>query len=127
NEEELWNHFSYVKVKSGKKSDQFDMTKNKNKETDSAHQKIIEEEPRENSKVVIEGKKQEYETTYPVIIKKGDRYFYGVDTIRASEAVLFGEVLHEIFEVDHEERNPAYIQLKDVHPLVDYKNVKAIA
>src|SRR5699024_9419922 len=126
NSEQLGDHFSFVKPKGGKEIDQLVMTNDKDKETDSAPQKIIEVEPRENSKVVIEGKKQEDETTYPVMIKKGDRYFYGVDTIRASEAVLFGEVLHEIFEVDHEEKNPAYIQLKDVHPLVDYKDVKDI-
>src|SRR5699024_11861639 len=105
--EQLGNHFSLDKPKCGKEIDHLVMTNDKDKETDSAHQKIIGVEPRENSKFVIEGKKQEDETTYPVMIKKGDRYFYGVDTIRASEAVLFGEVLHEIFEVDHEEKNPA--------------------
>lgn len=60
------------------------------------------------------------------MVKKENQYYYAVNTISSKKSILFGEVLHDIFNVHHDTKHPAYIRLEDVHPLVDPNNLKQI-
>ncbi|MCM3669759.1 polysaccharide deacetylase family protein [Mesobacillus maritimus] len=64
---------------------------------------------------------------YPLFIKKDNAYYFASENIDTSFSLVLGEVLHEVFQVNHPESHPAYLRLEDVHPLADPKILKEIA
>ncbi|ELK48629.1 DUF2334 domain-containing protein [Halobacillus sp. BAB-2008] len=61
---------------------------------------------------------------YPLLLQKGDYYYYAADELTLDDMIVFGEVLHYILEIDHLKEHPAYFRLEDVHPLLDPKLLK---
>jgi len=127
NSEQLGNQFSFMEPQHERGIDQIMLTKKPEQLLEDVPQVIIDITLKEGVDILIEGKKSGESASYPVMIQKNNHYFYSIDTIWADEVVLFGEVLHDIFGVTHEDEHPAYIRLEDVHPLVDPKNVEEIA
>ena len=127
NSEQLGDHFSFIDPKHERGIDQLSLTNNPEQFLEDVPQEIIDLRLNEDVDILIEGKKKDAQVSYPVMVQKNDHYYYGIDTIWADEVILFGEVLHDVFEVAHDDKHPAYIRLEDVHPLVDPKNVEEIA
>ncbi|WLR54364.1 polysaccharide deacetylase family protein [Mesobacillus subterraneus] len=65
--------------------------------------------------------------TYPLFIRNENNYFFSSDRIDSLFSVYLGEVLHDVFNADHERENPAYLRLEDIHPLTDPYVLKEIA
>lgn len=88
---------------------------------------IVEVEASNKSEILIHGQLNNNENNHPVLIKQGNRYYYAFDTFDSRQVTLFAEALHDIFQIDHEEKYVGYIRLEDVHPLVDPEPLKEIA
>lgn len=88
---------------------------------------IVEVEASNKSEILIHGQLNNNENNHPVLIKQGNRYYYAFDTFDSRQVTLFAEALHDMFQIDHEEKYVGYIRLEDVHPLVDPEPLKEIA
>lgn len=88
---------------------------------------IVEVEASNKSEILIHGQLNNNENNHPVMIKQGNRYYYAFDTFDSRQVTLFAEALHDMFQIDHEEKYVGYIRLEDVHPLVDPEPLKEIA
>lgn len=88
---------------------------------------MIEIEPDEGAEILINGRMKQERVDYPVLVKEDQNFFYTFDTLDSRQSILFAEMLHEVFEADHEHGYTGYIRLEDVHPLVDPKPLKEIA
>ncbi|MFC4404949.1 DUF2334 domain-containing protein [Gracilibacillus xinjiangensis] len=64
---------------------------------------------------------------YPLFIQKDHTYYYASSEMEPPLTIFLGEVLHEVFQEDHETAHPAYIRLEDVHPMVDHNKLLDIA
>lgn len=91
------------------------------------YQEVIDMKVSADAQVLIEGTKADTKEIVPVMVQKKDKYFYGIDMSGYEENKLFGEVLHDVFDVQHEDERLAYIRLEDVHPLVESENMQEIA
>ena len=56
---------------------------------------------------------------HPLLVKSHSNYYYADSEISLEDAILMGEVLHQVFEKDHKESHPAVIRLEDVNPRLD--------
>lgn len=92
-----------------------------------AETNIVHIEPRDGTEILMNGHKEDALIDYPVMVKKGQNYYYAFDTFDSTQGILFAEMLHDVFQVEHEEKYTGYIRLEDVHPLVDPKPLKEIA
>ncbi|WP_028783912.1 DUF2334 domain-containing protein [Thalassobacillus devorans] len=57
--------------------------------------------------------------SYPLFIQNQSNYYYADYNLAISDAILLGEVLHEVFDVEHQNIHPAAMRLEDVNPLLD--------
>ncbi|GGM39824.1 hypothetical protein GCM10011351_27460 [Paraliobacillus quinghaiensis] len=64
---------------------------------------------------------------YPLMVRKDSAYYFATSTIGPPLSPYLAEVLHEVFNIEHQETHPGYIRLEDVHPLVEAEKVVAIA
>lgn len=126
NSEKLGDKFIFVNPLQEQVIDQLTLTSSKIT-MDITGRYIIGINPTAGTEIILEGKKTEETSTYPVMIKNQFQYYYAVDDMYFQESILFGEVLHDIFQTYHDATHPAYIRLEDVHPLVDPANVRDIA
>lgn len=126
NSDQLGEHFQFITPLHENEIEQLQLSANPFLKQE-VHQEVIDIKLAEEVHVLIEGKKADTNETVPVMVQEKDHYFYGIDMSGYEENKLFGEVLHDVFDVQHTDENPAYIRLEDVHPLVDQKNVEEIA
>ncbi|MFK2826439.1 polysaccharide deacetylase family protein [Bacillus sp. B190/17] len=127
NSDQLGDQFSFINPLHEREINQLTLTSSKEKKLDLDHQNIVDTQLTKNAEILLEGKKVGDTTAYPVMVKKQNHYYCAFDSMSSRESILFGEVLHDIFQPDHTAKHPAYIRLEDVHPLVDPKNIKEIA
>lgn len=127
NSDMLGDQFHFVTPLHEKEINEVYLTSKKDEALNVISQKIIEMKVTEDSEIVLEGKNVKESTTYPILVKNKNRYYYAVDSIDSQKSILFGEILHDIFNVNHEEKHLAYIRLEDIHPLVNPENMKQIA
>jgi len=127
NSDQLGDKFAFVTPLHEREVNQVNLTSNKEDVFDVISQNIIHIEVTEDTEIVIEGKKIGDIISYPILVKNENHYFYAVDSISSQKSILFGEILHDIFNANHDAKHPAYIRLEDIHPLVDPENVRQIA
>lgn len=123
----LGDQFSFVTPLHEREINELYITNKKGERLDVRRENIIEIKVTEDTEILIEGKKTGDRTSYPVFVKNDQRYYYAVDHLASQKSVLFAELLHDVFNVHHEAKHPAYIRLEDIHPFVDYENVRQIA
>lgn len=126
NSEQLGDQFEFINPLHEKVVEQLYFTNNLEKTWAIVPEYIIEIALVEGTEVLVEGKQQGETTTYPVLVKNNHNYYLAIDNLNGQKKMVLGEILHEIFQVNHQEARPAYIRLEDIHPLVDPENVKAI-
>jgi len=126
NSEHLGDQFRFINPLHEKVVDQLSFTNNVEKRWEIVPEYVIEIEALEVGDVLVEGKQQGDSATYPVIVKNNQNYYLAIDNLNGEKKVILGEILHDIFQAEHEEERPAYIRLEDIHPLVDPKNVEEI-
>lgn len=127
NSDQLGDKFAFVTPLHEREVNQVNLTSNKEDVFEVISQNIIHIEVTEDTEIVIEGKKIGDIISYPILVKNENHYFYAVDSISSQKSILFGEILHGIFNANHDAKHPAYIRLEDIHPLVDPENVRQIA
>lgn len=64
---------------------------------------------------------------HPLVVRQNENYYYASEDIQGQLTIVLGEVLHEVFQTEHQNLHPAYIRLEDVHPKVDPDKLLAIA
>lgn len=79
-----------------------------------------------NTQVLIQAKHGK-KYVFPMLVNSNNTYYYATETLAAPFDRFLAEVLHEVFEEQHDNVHPAYIRLEDVHPLVEPKKLMAIA
>lgn len=126
NVEQLGDQFEFLDIKHEVTIDQLDDTTTHDSLAIS-QTAIVEVEASNKSEILIHGQLNNNENNHPVLIKQGNRYYYAFDTFDSRQVTLFAEALHDIFQIDHEEKYVGYIRLEDVHPLVDPEPLKEIA
>ena len=126
NPERLGDQFSFVEPNHEVTINQISFTKG-DSSLDITKQYIIEIEVEEGTETIINGRMKQEEADYPVMVKKEDDYYYAFDMLDSQQAILFAEMLHDVFGADHEHGYTGYIRLEDVHPLVDPKPLREIA
>lgn len=126
NAEHLGDQFTFVNPLHESVIEQLSFTNSVEKSWEIVPEYIIEIETLENEDILVEGKQQGSPKTYPVVVKKDHNYYLAIDNLNGEKKVIVGEILHEIFQVVHEEVRPAYIRLEDIHPLVNPQKVKEI-
>lgn len=125
NSDKLGDKFAFVTPLHEREVNEVYLTNNKESVLDVISQNIIHIEVTEDTEILLEGRKIGETTSYPILVKKQNQYYYAVDNISSQKSILFGEILHDAFNVNHA-KHPAYIRLEDIHPLVDPENVKQI-
>lgn len=126
NSEQLGSRFTFLKPLHEITINQLS-TKSTDKTLDIPKLYAIEIEVSEGTEVLINGRMRGDGKSYPIMVEKKGSYYYGLDTIDSSQAMLFAEALHDVFKIEHEKIHPGYIRLEDVHPLMDPKPLKEIA
>jgi uncharacterized protein YdaL len=81
--------------------------------------------PTKETEVLITGTSNG--TSYPVMIRNKEYYYFASDNIDSIFSLYLGEALHEVFKADHSSGHPAYLRLEDVHPLTDASILREIA
>lgn len=127
NTEKLGDHYSNLNPKNNREVNEIWLTEEESKFQKEIYKEIIDITVSDDTEILIEGKKDGEDETYPVMVKKEDHYFYASDDLLSDKVILFGEMLHDVFGVNHDEEHPAYIRLEDIHPFVEVSNVKEIA
>ncbi len=67
---------------------------------------------------------------FPMFVKNQNNYYFASSLLKPPFSLVFAEVLHEVFveePLTNFGEHPGYIRLEDVHPMVDPKEVMAIA
>ncbi|WP_099159151.1 polysaccharide deacetylase family protein [Virgibacillus ndiopensis] len=67
------------------------------------------------------------ENVYPLFVKNKQNYYYASSDIKPPLSIYLGEVLHEVFDEEHENVHPGYIRLEDIHPMVNVEKLMAVA
>ncbi|MHA6252941.1 DUF2334 domain-containing protein [Oceanobacillus sp. CAU 1775] len=126
NSELLGDQFEFLMPKHEVTIDQLSITSTDNI-LDITKSNIIHFDIGVGSEILINGRMKDIQVNYPVMVKKNRNYYYAFDSFDSTQATLFAEKLHDVFQADHEKKYTGYIRLEDVHPLVDPKPLREIA
>ena len=126
NSEHLGNHFSFINPLHEVIVDQLYDEKNKTTKLEITPEYMNQVELQGKNDVLLWGTLENENKAYPIAVKNGKNLYIAVDNFSAPKYVLIGEVLHGVFENEHEAAHPAYMRLEDIHPLVDPQKVKEI-
>ena len=126
NTEKLGQRFNFIDTRHEINIDQISIT-GTNKTLDISESSIVEVEPDQGSEILMSGLMKSENINYPVMVRHERNYYYAFDYLDSRQSTLFAELLHDVFQVDHEHAYTGYIRLEDVHPLVDPEPLKEIA
>ncbi|MCM3067542.1 polysaccharide deacetylase family protein [Priestia flexa] len=126
NSDMLGDQFDFLMPKHEVLIDQISLTSS-NGSLDISLSNVVHFDTDDESEILINGRMKDEGVDYPVMVKAERNYYYAFDSFDSTQAILFAEMLHVVFEVDHEEKYSGYIRLEDVHPLVDPKPLREIA
>ena len=127
NFEQLGGRFAFVRQLEEITIDEMYLSVNQDRKLEVKEQNIIGIEPMEGTEILIEGKNKAVESSHPIMVKNQNYYYLALDNISIQNSILFGEILHDFFQVNHSAIHPGYIRLEDVHPLVDPEPIREIA
>lgn len=127
NANQLGEHFSFISYEHEVEINSLYLTENKEQKLEDLSLETVEVHPEQDAETLMKGKNESEDKTYPVMVQQDNHFYYSIDTMYSNEVVLFGEALHDIFEVNHEDTHPGYIRLEDIHPAVDTDKLKKIA
>lgn len=122
----LGDHFSFIEQKHEVMIDQISIAGTDN-QLNIFESMIVHIEPTDDSETIITGRLKDERVDYPVMIRNENHYYYAFDSFDSTNALLFAEVLHDIFQVEHEGKYTGYLRLEDVHPMVDPEPLSEIA
>ncbi|GAA0308469.1 uncharacterized protein YdaL [Gracilibacillus halotolerans] len=126
NAERLGDQFAFIEPNHEVTVDQISLA-NEEASLDISKLYVIEIQSSEDSEILIKGRMKNEDIDYPIMVKQDSNYYYAFDTLDSQQSILFAEMLHDVFQADHEHKYTGYIRLEDVHPLVDPKPLKEIA
>ncbi|GAE94572.1 hypothetical protein JCM21714_3742 [Gracilibacillus boraciitolerans JCM 21714] len=127
NSKQLGDRFNFVTV--GEDAGFIKMRLSDNREqkmTVESSRVVFTTEVNQKTKILAEGVNG-MDQEFPLFMQHNKTYYYASDNLDPPSTIIFGEVLHEVFEVKHDEKHPAYIRLEDIHPLVDPNALMKIA
>ena len=87
---------------------------------------VIDIDVMSETEIIVAGKKSAESVSYPIGVKLDNYYYFAIDNFYAQKTAIIGEVLHDFFQVKHDDFHPAYIRLEDIHPLVDSEYLQEI-
>lgn len=126
NSEQLGGHFSFVKPLNKQVIDSLVNNRGSEDIQVISPEYIVNTEPTNESEILLEGSHRLSNTTFPIVVKNEKHYYIALDNLSGDQEVWLGEIFHEIFKQNHEAKNPAYIRLEDIHPLVNPLSLKQI-
>ncbi|MCT2536669.1 polysaccharide deacetylase family protein [Aquibacillus koreensis] len=65
--------------------------------------------------------------SYPLFVKHNASYYYAATGLGPPISPFLAEVLHEVFDTEHETKHQGYLRLEDIHPLADPDKIMEIA
>lgn len=126
NSEQLGGHFSFVKPLNKQVIDSLVNNRGAEDIQVISPEYIVNTELTNESEILLEGSHRLSNTTFPIVVKNEKHYYIALDNLSGNQEVWLGEIFHEIFKQNHEAKNPAYIRLEDIHPLVNPLSLKQI-
>ncbi|MFD1172681.1 DUF2334 domain-containing protein [Oceanobacillus picturae] len=93
-------------------------------EYDVEQQEFVMVQDDQNVNILVEAVNEQ--GTVPLFTQKGRAWYYASANLFSSSSNILSEVLHEVFEVDHQDSRQAYLRLEDIHPGVDAKKLERI-
>mgnify|MGYP001190345364 CR=1 FL=1 len=84
----------------------------------------------ELTETILIGKKDHL--SYPLFVRQQGNYYFASSDLRPPFSIAFAEGLHDVFTEDvsraeQQSKNPGYLRLEDIHPLVDPDHMMEIA
>ncbi|CQR46341.1 hypothetical protein BN1058_00596 [Paraliobacillus sp. PM-2] len=123
---QLGERFAFIKQNEKRNINQIYLATDKAETLSIQKQSIINIETSKEVKTWLFGK-GDSSKEYPLLIQNESIFYLAITTIEMPVATLIGEVLHEVFSVDHPHEYQGYIRLEDVHPLVEVDKLMKIA
>lgn len=124
NSEQLGNSYAHLAYTGMAAVNELTLTKS-NKKLEIESRLILGVKPSSKSEILVTGRQGN--ATHPIFIKNNSTYYFASDKIDSSFSSVLGEVLHDVFQADHQAGHPAYLRLEDIHPLTDSANLRKIA
>ncbi|MGP4042129.1 DUF2334 domain-containing protein [Gracilibacillus sp. D59] len=126
NADQLGEQLSFVEFESEQLITKITLTSNEEKSISIFPDTILNTNATASSTVLVKGSHGKG-VDYPLFIKNNNTYYYATTKIEPPFSIFLGEVLHEVFALDHPHEHPAYLRLEDVDPLADPKKLMEIA
>lgn len=126
NVEHLGDRFSFIEPKHEVVVDELYFIDQPEKSLKITPEYVIDIKIEQEKDIVVAGKHQRDNAVYPIGVKSDNNYYFAIDNFHAEKTVIIGDILHDFFQVKHDEIHPAYIRLEDIHPLVDPEYLRGI-
>ncbi|MCA1012284.1 DUF2334 domain-containing protein [Halobacillus halophilus] len=121
NENQFPHSYSFVKKNGHAIIENLTLRKTEETITLSEPHQIFNIDMESNAQTLISADK------HPLLVKSHSNYYYADSEISLEDAILMGEVLHQVFEKEHKESHPAVIRLEDVNPRLDPEMLRQCA
>ena len=125
NTEQLGDKYSFLQVGEETTITTIDYLGDQEKSIEINPSIVFETVLDEGAEVLVEGDGDEGK--YPLIMRKDKNYYLAADSFDRPYSIYFSQVLNTFFDVELNDKTPAYIRLEDVHPLSDPKRLMAVA
>ncbi|SFG32932.1 Uncharacterized protein YdaL [Halobacillus alkaliphilus] len=125
NETQFPHSYSFVKKNGNTTIENLTLKKTKETITLSEPHQIFKISKDSDARTLISA--EESGSEHPLLIKSYSNYYYADSEISLEDAILMGEVLHQVFETNHRESHPAVIRLEDVNPRLDPEMLRQCA
>ncbi|MUK88622.1 DUF2334 domain-containing protein [Ornithinibacillus sp. L9] len=126
NADQLQERFSFIELVSEELVTKISLRSDEEKSVSIMPDTILNVNVTTGSDVLVKGSYGKG-VEYPLFITNGNTHYYGTSKLEPPFSIFLGEVLHEVFAMDHSHEHPAYIRLEDIHPLVEPEKVMKVA
>ena len=121
---QLGSSFSYIKT-TIKKENINGLSLGENEKKSMEERMILGVDVIKGSKVLIKGFNDS--DSFPVMVQNNNTYYFASNHFDSLFSIYLSEILHEVFQIPHENSHPGYIRLEDIHPHVDPESLQSIA
>ncbi|UOQ48290.1 DUF2334 domain-containing protein [Gracilibacillus caseinilyticus] len=126
NSEQLGERFTFFEVNGTAEYNKIELTSNDDQSLSVYPRSVLVANPANGVEVLATVTNSSTEE-YPLFLKNQDSYYFPSTALHDPLTIAFGEVLHDVFQEEHEAVHPAYLRLEDVSPDSDPAQLMAIA
>ncbi|UOQ85182.1 polysaccharide deacetylase family protein [Gracilibacillus salinarum] len=126
NSEQLGERYSFFTVKGNAEYNKIELTSNEEQSLSVYPRSVLVTSPKDDVEVLANVTNSPTES-YPLFIKNQDNYYFASTALHDPLTIAFGDILHDVFQEEHEAVHPAYLRLEDVSPDSDPEQLMAIA